>query len=143
MKLRVIDFGLTTPLRSQAVYHGLAETIDDGSDAILSLVSPDVPYVCVGRHQEIAREVDEDFCAKEGLPVIRVANNGVSAVIDGKGRILQSLPLNARGVIETGLPPALPPTFSARFGDLFFLFAEICGFLLIAFRRNLRRYSTI
>ncbi|MEZ5908623.1 MAG: apolipoprotein N-acyltransferase [Hyphomicrobiaceae bacterium] len=79
----------------------------------------------------------------EGLPVIRVANNGVSAVIDGKGRILQSLPLNARGVIETGLPPALPPTFSARFGDLFFLFAEICGFLLIAFRRNLRRYSTI
>lgn len=54
---------------------------------------------------------------EQGLPMIRVANTGVSAVIDARGRVRDQLPLGAEGVIDTDLPAALPPTPYARTGD--------------------------
>lgn len=54
---------------------------------------------------------------EQGLPVLRAANTGVSAVIDGRGRLLAALPLNAAGALDAALPPALPPTPYARTGD--------------------------
>lgn len=82
MRLRVIDFGLVPALRSQAVYHGLAETMRPDSDPILSLASPLTPYVCVGLHQDIAKEVDQDFCAAQGLPVWRRHVGGGAVYLD-------------------------------------------------------------
>jgi lipoate-protein ligase A len=82
MRLRVIDFGTVPALESQAVYHGLAETITDDSAPILSLVSPATPYVCVGMHQDIAREVDADHCAAKGLPIIRRHVGGGAVYLD-------------------------------------------------------------
>ena len=82
MRLRVIDFGLTTALRSQAVYHGLAEAMGPEDDPVLSLVSPQTPYVCVGMHQEVAREVDEDFCRAHDLPILRRHVGGGAVYLD-------------------------------------------------------------
>lgn len=82
MRLRVIDFGTQSALLSQAVYHGLAETMTADSDPILSLVSPATPYVCIGMHQDIAREVDEDYCAAQGLPIIRRQVGGGAVYLD-------------------------------------------------------------
>ncbi len=48
---------------------------------------------------------------EEGLPVMRAANTGISAVIDPFGRVLAELPLGTTGVIDHGLPAALPVTF--------------------------------
>jgi apolipoprotein N-acyltransferase len=58
---------------------------------------------------------------EEGLPIARAANTGVSAVIDGVGRIQAQQPLNTMGVVDSPLPVALPPPPYARFGDLVFL----------------------
>ncbi|HQU68514.1 MAG TPA: apolipoprotein N-acyltransferase [Albidovulum sp.] len=55
---------------------------------------------------------------EQGLPLLRAANTGVSAVIDAHGRILQSLPLDTDGVIDAVVPPALSPTPYSRTGDL-------------------------
>jgi apolipoprotein N-acyltransferase len=55
---------------------------------------------------------------EEGLPLVRAANTGVSAVVDPFGRVIKSLPLGAEGVIDAPLPVRLDPTFFARFGDL-------------------------
>lgn len=52
-----------------------------------------------------------------GLPMVRVANTGVSAVIDGKGRVTHALALNEAGYLDAPLPPALPPTIYAQSGD--------------------------
>ncbi|EEW23777.1 lipoyl protein ligase domain-containing protein [Rhodobacter ferrooxidans] len=82
MRLRVIDFGLVPGLRSQAVYHGLAETLGPDSDPILSLASPATPYVCVGMHQDIEKEVDTAFCAAHGLPVWRRQVGGGAVYLD-------------------------------------------------------------
>jgi len=65
-------------------------------------------------HQARVRAVEQ------GLPLIRAANNGISAVIDSQGRILSRLELNRRGVIDTGLPSIGAPTLYSRFGDTIF-----------------------
>lgn len=41
---------------------------------------------------------------ESGLPMLRVSNNGISAVIDSYGRILQQMPVNYRGIIDTFIP---------------------------------------
>jgi len=55
---------------------------------------------------------------EEGLPLVRAANNGISAVVDSYGRIGAELGLGETGVVDAHLPPSLPPTLYARFGDL-------------------------
>ena len=74
---------------------------------------------------------------EEGLPLVRVANTGISAVTDGYGRVLGSLPLGREGVLDTGLPRAGPATPYSRFGDLIYA-AMLVGFLLLS--RGLRRH---
>jgi apolipoprotein N-acyltransferase len=54
---------------------------------------------------------------EEGLPLVRAANTGISAVIDPLGRIVDSLPLGSEGVLDAQLPQSLAPTLYARFGD--------------------------
>ncbi len=57
---------------------------------------------------------------EEGLPLVRSANSGISAIVDGHGRVIASLRLGRMGVVDGGLPVALAPTPYARFGDLIF-----------------------
>jgi apolipoprotein N-acyltransferase len=53
---------------------------------------------------------------EEGLPLVRAANTGVSAVFDARGRMVASLGLNRMGVIAAPLPAARAPTPFARMG---------------------------
>lgn len=52
---------------------------------------------------------------EEGIPLIRVANNGISAVIDAYGRIIHQLDLNKIGFIDAYLPACLPQTIYRNF----------------------------
>ena len=72
---------------------------------------------------------------EEGLPLVRAANTGISAVVDPYGRVLSSLPLGTRGVLEAGLPVAAPPPPYARTGDWPFLFASAVVAAALASRR--------
>lgn len=54
---------------------------------------------------------------EQGLPLLRAANTGVTAVIDAKGRVLDSLPMGEAGKLDAALPAALPPTPYARWGE--------------------------
>jgi apolipoprotein N-acyltransferase len=53
---------------------------------------------------------------EEGLPLVRAANTGVSAVFDARGRTVAALALNQTGIIAAPLPAALPPTPFSRGG---------------------------
>ena len=54
---------------------------------------------------------------EEGLPLVRAANTGISAVVDPLGRVIALLPLGTEGVLDAPLPQAIPPTTYARAGD--------------------------
>lgn len=54
---------------------------------------------------------------EQGLPVIRAANTGISAVIDARGTLVASLGLGQAGYLDAAVPAALPPTLYARVGD--------------------------
>lgn len=76
---------------------------------------------------------------ESGLPMIRVANNGISAVVDGYGRILRALPLAVEGVVDSDLPAPTPArTLYSRTGDLPTLTAIGVIVALQAFRNRSR-----
>jgi apolipoprotein N-acyltransferase len=69
---------------------------------------------------------------EEGLPLVRVANTGISAVVDGYGRVTGSLGLGTEGVLDASLPRIAPVTLYAQFGDA--LFAGLIGVFLLLSR---------
>ncbi|MDO5621103.1 MAG: apolipoprotein N-acyltransferase [Paracoccus sp. (in: a-proteobacteria)] len=52
-----------------------------------------------------------------GLPLLRAANTGISAVINAHGNLRGQLGLGQQGFIDTALPGALPATLWMRWGD--------------------------
>ncbi|WP_425324672.1 apolipoprotein N-acyltransferase [Methylobacterium soli] len=69
---------------------------------------------------------------EEGLPLVRDANTGISAVIDAYGRVTASLPLDKEAVLDADLPTRIEPApLYARFGDWPFL-AMLMAALLCA-----------
>ncbi len=76
---------------------------------------------------------------EEGLPVIRSTPTGISAVIDARGALLDSIAPGIAGAIETRLPRPADPTLFALFGNVLpFLFALILVAAAIAVRRKAR-----
>jgi apolipoprotein N-acyltransferase len=76
---------------------------------------------------------------EEGLPLVRAANTGISAVIDPYGRVRAELGLGREGVLESSLPAALPPTPYARFGNVAFLMLLMSAISLIVIMRRSAR----
>lgn len=79
----------------------------------------------VGPHQHLHQA--RVRAVEQGLPLIRVANTGVSAVVDGRGRVLQRAGLGEIAVIDTALPGALPPTPYSRSGGSAVLLVLVLG----------------
>lgn len=54
---------------------------------------------------------------EQGMPLVRAANTGISAVVDSHGRETAALALDVAGRIDARLPAALPVTIYGRTGD--------------------------
>jgi lipoate-protein ligase A len=88
--VRLLDLGHVSPLHSQTVYHAVGYAMTpvpsgvegDGSRDTVILVSPDRPYVCIGYHQELEKEVDLGYCHAHGLPVYRREVGGGAVYLD-------------------------------------------------------------
>jgi apolipoprotein N-acyltransferase len=75
---------------------------------------------------------------EQGLPLVRAANTGISAVIDPLGRIVKSLPLGAEGIMDASLPRRIDATLYARTGDTGVALV-IGAALIIVIRRRAKR----
>jgi len=67
-----------------------------------------------------------------GLPVIRVANTGISAIIDANGIVLKNIPVNMSGYLDAFIPSRKQSTIYGEYGNLMFL-SLILMSLLFAF----------
>jgi lipoate-protein ligase A len=77
---------------------------EDTADTII-LVSPNQPYVCIGYHQDLEKEVDLAYCRAQGLPVLRREVGGGAVYLDA-GQVF------TQWVFQTG---HLPGSLEARF----------------------------
>lgn len=63
---------------------------------------------------------------EEGLPLVRVANTGISAIVDPYGRVVDALGLGERGVVDGPLPlPLAAPTPFAAWGNLHLFYISV------------------
>jgi lipoate-protein ligase A len=85
-KVRVLDMGLVSPVRSQAIYHAVAYATTADTPNTIILVGPTNPYVCIGYHQELDKEVDVDYCHEHDLPIYRREVGGGAVYLD-KGQV--------------------------------------------------------
>jgi apolipoprotein N-acyltransferase len=85
------------------------------------------------QHLEISRM----RAVEEGLSVVRAANTGISAIIDGYGRVVEYLPLGTQGIIDGVVPRPLETTSYAISGNLIYTFvmAIIVAWILVGRRR--------
>jgi lipoate---protein ligase len=80
--IRLLDLGLVPLIRSQTIYHAIGHTMGPAAPDTIILVSPDRPYVCIGYHQDLEREVDLEYCASHDLPVTRREVGGGAVYLD-------------------------------------------------------------
>jgi apolipoprotein N-acyltransferase len=71
----------------------------------------------------------------EGLPLVRAANTGISAVIDPVGRVVNALPLGIEGVLDARLPAAIEPTIYVRYGNYFLVLVLVVSLIIVGQRR--------
>jgi apolipoprotein N-acyltransferase len=91
-------------------------TYGDTRPRLLLLITNDAWFgQAAGPHQHLAQA--RLRAIEQGLPMVRVANTGISAMIDAHGRVTASMPLDVDGAIDVPLPPALPATLYRRWGD--------------------------
>lgn len=115
-RARLLDMGRVSPLNSQAVYHGLAEAMGPESEPALILVRPNAPYISIGAHQELEKEVDTAYCGQAGLPIYRRHVGGGAVLLDESQVFFQFVVPNRRlpvSDVESLFPYFIGPAVTA------------------------------
>lgn len=80
--VRLLDLGTVSALRSQTAYHAAAYAMTEDAPDTIMLASPNQPYVCIGYHQDLEKEVDLAYCQSHGLPILRREVGGGAVYLD-------------------------------------------------------------
>ncbi len=111
----------------EVIFPGRVRAGTDRPDWLLNLTNDSWYGVSSGPYQHFASA--RLRAVEEGLPLVRVANTGISGVIDGYGRVVAKLGLGKKGVVDSNLPRPLSRTLYGRLGDwtIFFLILLTAG----------------
>jgi apolipoprotein N-acyltransferase len=113
----VPEIGLVLPLICyEAIFPALTGTATERPHFIVNLTNDGWFGHTAGPYQHLAQT--RMTAISYGIAVIRVANGGISAAFDGKGRLEKALPLGVQGVFDVPRPAVFAPTLFARFGWL-------------------------
>jgi apolipoprotein N-acyltransferase len=68
--------------------------------------------------------------------VVRVANTGITSIIDPTGRIISATEIFTKGVIIGKIKIVRSPTFYSRYGDIFVVICSLFSFSFLVIRRK-------
>ena len=112
--LRVPGLPMVAPLICyEAIFPGAVTPVSVRPGLLLNVTNDAWFGATPGPYQHFAQA--RLRAIEEGLPLVRAANSGISAIIDPLGRTISELPLGAEGVLDGPLPGRLPPTVFSRF----------------------------
>jgi apolipoprotein N-acyltransferase len=119
----------------EAVFPQDVNAAPGGADWILQITNDAWFGTLTGPWQHLAQA--RFRAIEQGLPLVRVANTGVTGVYDAQGRLVQELPFGVADALDVAsIPGALPPPPYARLGETpVLLLLAGCALLLIATRR--------
>lgn len=115
-------FGLAVPLICYEAIFAEEIATDPRGDWIVQITNDAWFGTQTGPYQHFA--LARLRAIEQGLPVVRAANTGISAVVTATGQVAVTtggapalLALGQRGVLDVALPGRLPPPVYARLGD--------------------------
>jgi len=113
----------------EAVFPGEVIDLRDRPEWILNITNDAWFGATEGPYQHLA--LARMRAVEEGLPLVRAASTGVSAVIDGYGRTLSSMPVGREGIMDSPLPKAIdqPPLST---GTRIILVTLLCSLIALA-----------
>lgn len=123
----------------EAVFPGDVNAVPARADWILQITNDAWFGTLTGPWQHVAQA--RFRAIEQGLPLVRVANTGVTAVYDAKGREVASLPFGvAESLNVAAIPGTLPPTPYSRWGEIpvFLMLAALTAVLVMAAHRQAR-----
>lgn len=118
-------FGITVkPLICyESIFPNFVRTSNRFIDLIINVTNDSWYGNSSGPYQHL--QISRMRSIENGVAMLRVANNGISAIIDPVGRVIQNLPLNTIGYIDGLIPSKLDAqTIYSQYGD-------ICIFIII------------
>jgi apolipoprotein N-acyltransferase len=123
----------------EAIFPGDVVSRDDRPGWIVNLTNDGWFGISTGPYQHLQQA--RLRAIEQGLPLVRAANTGISAVIDPFGRLVARLGLGVEGVLDSSLPTSIAPTIYARSGDVPAAILFIAGFVFVVWRRLTKRTS--
>lgn len=112
----------------EAIFPGSLDGVSRRPDFLLNVTNDAWFGRTPGPYQHLAQA--RLRAIETGLPLIRAANTGISAVIDAKGQVVAKLAIFEKGLIDSKLPQRLDNTLYGIFGDLPVL---VISFLIVVF----------
>jgi len=139
---RLLDlgaYGKVLPLICyEAVFPQDVNATNETPDWILQITNDAWFGNWIGPYQHLAQA--RLRAVEQGRALVRVANTGVSGVIDSKGQVIAQLDLNTAGFLDTQVPLAEEETLYSRTGDWSILLVYLAALVAIFGRARRKRH---
>ncbi|AXU06430.1 apolipoprotein N-acyltransferase [Rickettsia japonica] len=125
----------------ESIFSDFVRTNNEIADVIINITNDAWYGKSSGPYQHF--HISRSRAVENGLPMIRVANNGISAIVDPFGRTIKKLNLNEINYTQDLIPKKLiSPTIFSQFGNftilLLIVFILLINYLLALILDNQR-----